>query len=70
MTKLNFLSAALIATAMVATPAIARENRAAVPQQATATTIEGALCTRAPAVGAFATQPWDGAPPCEPTTVY
>jgi hypothetical protein len=70
MTKLNFLSAALIATAMVATPAMARENRAAVPQQATATTIEGALCTRAPAVGAFATQPWDGAPPCEPTTVY
>ncbi|MFL5330695.1 MAG: hypothetical protein ACJ8C4_17475 [Gemmataceae bacterium] len=70
MTTLKLLSAALIATAMVATPAMARENRAAVRQHTTATTVDGALCTRAPAVGAFATQPWDGAPPCEPTTVY
>ncbi len=70
MTKLKLLSAALIATAMVATPAMARENRAAVRQHTTAITVDSALCTRAPAVGAFATQPWDGAPPCEPTTVY
>ena len=71
MTKLKFLSAALIATAMVATPAMARENRAAVRQHATATIVDGGLCTPAPAVGAFATQPWDnGPPPCQPTTVY
>jgi hypothetical protein len=68
MTKLKFLSAALIATAMVATPALARENRAAVRQH-TATTVDGAACVRAPAVGAFASEPWT-APPCEPTTVY
>ena len=59
-TNLKLLSAALIATAIVATPAMARENRAAVKQD-TAT-----VCTRAPAVGAFATQPWVN-PPCEPT---
>lgn len=27
----------------------------------------GAYCNPAPRVGAFATQPWDQAPPCEPT---
>jgi hypothetical protein len=70
MTKLKLLSAALIATAMIATPAMARENRAAVRQHTTATTVDGVRCVRAPAVGAFATQPWDGAPPCEPGTVY
>ena len=64
MTKLKFLSAALIATAMVATPALARENRAAVRQDTAA-----AACVRAPAVGAFASDPWT-APPCEPTTAY
>jgi hypothetical protein len=75
MTKFELLSAALIATAMVAIPAVvathamARENKSAVRQYTTATTVDGALCTRAPAVGAFATQPWDSAPPYEPTTV-
>ena len=66
MTKLKFLSAALIATAMVATPAMARENKAAV-RNTTATTVDS--CTRAPAVGAFASDPWT-APPCEPSTAY
>ena len=66
MTKLKFLSAALIATAMVATPALARENKAAVRNTAAATVDS---CTRAPAVGAFASDPWT-APPCEPTTAY
>jgi hypothetical protein len=67
MTKFKLVSAALIATAMVATPAMARENKAAVRHTA-ATAVDS--CIRAPAVGAFATQPWDGAPPCEPTTAY
>lgn len=67
MTTFKLLSAALIATAMVATPAMARESKSAVRQH-TATTVDGA-CTRAPAVGAFASQPWVN-PPCEPSTVY
>jgi len=65
MTKFKLLSAALIATAMVATPAMARESKAAVRHQ---TTVDDA-CIRAPAVGAFASQPWVN-PPCEPSTVY
>ena len=69
MTNLKFLSAALIATAMVATPALARENRAAVRQHTTATTVDGAACVRAPDVGAYASDPYTR-PPCEPTTVY
>jgi hypothetical protein len=70
MTKLNLLSAALIAAAMLATPAMARENHVNAQRHATTTTgerdIDGSLCTPAPAVGAFATQPWDNGPPCEP----
>lgn len=30
----------------------------------------GAHCIPAPRVGAFATQPWDNATPCEPTYGY
>jgi len=75
MTKLKFLSAALIAAATLATPAMARESGVASPrpaEQASVSTtpdaryIDGRLCTPAPAVGAFATQPWNNAPPCEP----
>jgi hypothetical protein len=72
MTKLKFLSAILIATATLAAPAIARENRATLRHHANATTTPGArytdgrLCIAAPAVDAFATQPWDNGPPCEP----
>jgi hypothetical protein len=69
MTKFKLLSAALIATAMVATPAMAREHKAAVRQHTIATTVDGAACVRAPNVGAFASDPWT-APPCEPTMVY
>jgi hypothetical protein len=74
MTKLKFLSAALIAAAL-ATPAMARESGVASrrpAEQASASTApdarytDGRFCTPAPAVGAFATQPWDNAPPCEP----
>jgi hypothetical protein len=79
MTKLKFLSAALIAAAALATPAMARESGVAsrhVAADATASTMSGArytdgrFCIPAPAVGAFATQPWDNAPPCEPASVY
>ena len=68
MTTLKLLSAALIATAVVATPAMARESKAAMRQHTSATTVDG-TCTRAPAVGAFASQPWVN-PPCEPSTNY
>ena len=68
MTKLKLLSAALVATALVAAPAMARDNKAAV-RQTTATTVDGAACIRAPAVGAYASDPYT-VPPCEPTTVY
>ncbi len=67
MTTFKLLSAALIATAVVATPAMARESKAAM-RHTSATTVDG-TCTRAPAVGAFASQPWVN-PPCEPSTNY
>jgi hypothetical protein len=79
MTKLKLLSAALIAAAALATPAMARESGVAsrqVAADANASTtsnaryFDGRSCVPAPAVGAFATQPWDGAPPCEPTSAY
>ena len=63
MTKLKLLSAALIAAAALATPAMAREGHA-LRHRANAT-----VCIPAPAVGAFATQPWDNGPPCEPATI-
>jgi hypothetical protein len=73
MTKLKLLSAALIAAAMLATPAMARESHVTLKHHANATAgeryVDGRLCQPAPAVGAFATQPWDNGPPCEPTTV-
>jgi hypothetical protein len=31
---------------------------------------EGDSCIRAPRVGAFATEPWTDAAPCEPNTGY
>ena len=70
MTKRKLLSAALIAAAALATPAMARESRANLQHHAdtTVTTVDGRACAPAPAVGAFATQPWDNGPPCEPAT--
>lgn len=76
MTKLNFLSAALVAAAMIAAPAMARENHVArqhVANEANASAsstdrlIDGRVCVPAPRVGAFATAPWsDTNIPCEP----
>lgn len=70
MTKRILLSAALIAAAALATPAMARENHATLQHRAnaTVTTADGRACAPAPSVGAFATQPWDNGPPCEPAT--
>jgi len=79
MTRLKILSAALIAAATFAAPAMARESGVAsrrAPAYANAGTAASAryvderVCIPAPAVGAFATQPWDNGPPCEPTTAY
>jgi hypothetical protein len=79
MTKPKLLSAALIAAAMLATPAMARESHVTaqhLAEHANASTapdaryVDGRACTPAPAVGAFATQPWDNGAPCEPTTAY
>jgi hypothetical protein len=73
MTKLKLLSAALIAAATLATPAMAREGHVTLRHQANAATtsdaryVDGRVCSPAPAVGAFATQPWDNGPPCEAT---
>jgi hypothetical protein len=75
MTRLKLLSAALIAAAALATPAMARESGAASRHQANTTTtssaryVDGRGCIPAPAVGAFATQPWDNSPPCEAASV-
>jgi hypothetical protein len=76
MTSLKLLSAALIAAATLATPAMARESHVTLRHHANATTtpgaryIDGRVCYPAPAVGAFATQPWDNGPPCEPAQGY
>ena len=73
MTKLKLLSAGLIAAAMFAAPAMARENHGTSRHLATDAGaagpryVDGALCYPAPRVGAFATQPWENGPPCEPT---
>jgi len=67
MTKAKLVSAALIAAAMLATPAMARQSHAKNTASA-AGYIDGRACVPAPAVGAFATQPWDNGPPCQPAT--
>ena len=76
MTKLKLLSATLMATAMLATPAMARKSHvtsrhlvlnANASASPTARDIDGRVCIPAPRVGAFATAPWGGNNvPCEP----
>jgi hypothetical protein len=79
MTKLKLLSAALIATAMIATPAMARNSHLTsrhLVEDANASATPGARnsderhCHLPPRVGAFATQPWENGPPCEPSLGY
>jgi hypothetical protein len=75
MTKIKLLTAGMIAAAMLATPAIARENTVANRTVAVQTNTsapaaryaDGRVCIPAPRVGAFATAPWTGDNvPCEP----
>ena len=72
MTRLKVLSAGLIAAAMLATPAMAREYRH-VAKGHDVSAPRGALdvrdCVRAPDVGAFASDPYTR-PPCEPQSFY
>ena len=82
MTKLKFMSAGLVAAAMLATPAMAQEGRvmsrhfAATADAGTtppgAFYIDGRACIPAPRVGAYATQPWTNTRdvPCEPAPGY
>jgi hypothetical protein len=76
MTMRKLVSAAMIAAATLATPAMAREgyvthrHLAASANASAGSYVDGRACVPAPAVGAFATQPWDNGPPCEPTTAY
>ena len=76
MIKLKLLSVTLIATATLATPAMARKSHVAsrhlvldahASASPTARYIDGHVCIPAPRVGAFATAPWGGNNvPCEP----
>ena len=79
MTKLELLPAALIAAALLTTPAVAQEyrpyarNLGANAQAGAAPGmryVDGRLCYPAPRVGAFATQPWDNGAPCVPAPGY
>jgi hypothetical protein len=72
MTTLKLMSAALIAAGMLVTPAMARESQVSSRHLAmdanagAAPDARSTFCHRAPAVGAFATDPWVQ-PPCDPT---
>ena len=73
MIRLKLLSTALIAVAMLATPAMARvhhharQARLVVNASAGPIDLGGRLCYPAPRVAAFATAPWTGNNiPCEP----
>ncbi|WP_166296486.1 hypothetical protein V5279_19300 [Bradyrhizobium sp. 26S5] len=75
MTNVKLLSAAFIAVAMIASPAMARETHAVSRHVAEAGVaarnepvyVDGRACIPAPRVGAFATAPWTGDNvPCEP----
>jgi len=73
-------SAVLIAVTTLATPAFAASSDAASRRvraeshMSVAPSVRYAdrvsTCVRAPRVGAFATEPWTNAPPCEPNTVF
>jgi hypothetical protein len=79
MSKLGLL-AGLIATAMIAGPAMAREHQVAsrhfaVDQYTVGDAYAGPArstpsCVPAPRVGAFATAPWTNEPPCQPALGY
>ena len=65
MTKLTFVSVALIAAAAFTTQAMAARSDAATHRATTKTIAD---CVRAANVGAFASAPYS-APPCMPNTI-
>ena len=67
MTKVTFVSAALIAAAAFTTQAMAARSSDAAARRATTQTHTIADCVRAPNVGAFASAPY-AVPPCMPDT--
>jgi hypothetical protein len=79
MTMIKLLSAAAIAAAALATPAMAQQSQrhfAAAPEARITSPgvlyIDGRACYPAPRVGAFASQPWTNSNdiPCYPTPDY
>ena len=74
MRNVKLLAAALLAAATLATPALAATHatRHEVTEGRMMSTMhrDGVSCVRAPRVGAFATEPWTNAAPCEPYTGY
>jgi hypothetical protein len=75
MGKFQRFSVALIATAMLATPAMARhvkswhDKNGAIIEASHVVHVGGRHCVRAPDVGAFASDPYTK-PPCEPARFY
>jgi hypothetical protein len=67
MTKVTFVSAALIAAAVFTTQAMAARSSDAAARRAATKTHTIADCVRAPNVGAFASAPYT-VPPCMPNT--
>ena len=77
MIKLELLSVGLVAAAILATPATAREHhqkswhnaKGEYIDASSVIHIKGQHCIRAPDVGAYASQPYRK-PPCEPASWY
>ena len=77
MIKLELLSVGLVAAALLATPATAREHhqkswhnaKGEYLDASSVIHINGHDCIRAPDVGAYASQPYTR-PPCEPASWY
>jgi hypothetical protein len=67
MTKMTFMSAALIAATAFATQAMAAGNDVAARHATTQAHTSATDCVRAPKVGAFASDPYT-VPPCLPNT--
>jgi hypothetical protein len=69
MTKMTFLSAALIAVAVFTTQAMAAGSDVVAKRATTTASASVKDCVRAPAVGAFAADPYT-VPPCEANTTF
>ena len=69
MTKVTFLSAAVIAATFFTTQAMAAGSNVLAKRTAIATRASAKDCVRAPDVGAFASDPYT-VPPCEPNTTF